>query len=618
MCASVLTPRPLPCFACFTSPALLRLQTCLLPSLLLCLARCLRPRLLPLAHPEAPRCIKPHLLTAGHLLYLWGLPSFEEQKVDAWSSWAQATDGHVYETLAGFNHGALDHPGGRTMADTTSLVVLEAFELWRHTANLTRLKHRWPNVKRAARWCIANANRSDDNTGGPSPPASADGVAGYSGGAEGGEGGYGLPQFLTNTYDHFGFEHHRAVAYNAHVYLAAVRAAKELASALNDTAMHDEATAALGLSTAAIVDPQRLWNETHGYFRSHTTGLWNSWVKTHNGSAVNATPPAYHGYNDGYLAAGDDLDPPTQLSPAMCKASCDATNACRGYCYELFKGMAPNATIKCFTKATAHLIRTDGPWSPEQIFTDTLYGQMLHHHHFDGGFSIDASYLRSHLAAEWRMNHDTFGMRVQSNPTQEDSVWLNGPPTWSYLQLALGGSSSAGGSLASGPSPDEALPVRASAGDLPLDEALEPLRRLSENLRTRLHDMWNLRALMHTDGSLAPVETNRSLERGAPREQGHYAFMLTDLYLLPLLSGQSFNLPASTLSLRPRFPPPYVLPVLLAGVEASLESRAKGNYTLRVAFGRLRLPRRGGLIVDGTVCPLDIDLSEGEAVSWSA
>ena len=262
-------------------------------------------------------------------------------------------------------------------------------------------------------------------------------------------------------------------------------------------------------------------------------------------------------------------------------------------------------------------MRTDGPWSPEQIFTDTLHGQMLHHHHFDGAYSIDPSYLRRHLAAEWRMNHDAYGMRVQSNPTQEvriaqcmhvllacnlpcilplslcmqDSVWLNGPPTWSYLQLALGGAST--------------------------DEALEPLRRLSENLRTRLHDMWNLRALMHSDGSLPPVETNRSLERGAPREQGHYAFMLTDLYLLPLLSGQAFNLPAGTLSLRPRFPPPYVLPVLLAGVEASLESRAKGSYTLRVAFGRLRLPRRGGLMVDGAACPLEIDLGEGESVSWS-
>lgn len=62
---------------------------------------------------------------------------------------------------------------------------------------------------------------------------------------------------------------------------------------------------------------------------------------------------------------------------------------------------------------------------------------MLAHHHF-GNFTIDSSYLESHLAYEWEQNQDTYGMRVLSNPVQEDSIWMNGPPTWSYLQLALG------------------------------------------------------------------------------------------------------------------------------------------------------------------------------------
>ena len=60
---------------------------------------------------------------------------------------------------------------------------------------------------------------------------------------------------------------------------------------------------------------------------------------------------------------------------------------------------------------------------------------------------------------------------------------------------------------------------------------------MSENFRTRLNDMWNLRALTHTDGSMPHPETTRTIELGAPREQGHYAFMLTDLFLIPLLSG---------------------------------------------------------------------------------
>ena len=43
----------------------------------------------------------------------------------------------MHETLAGFNHAALDEPGGRTMADTTTLVLLELHELWRHGAAST-------------------------------------------------------------------------------------------------------------------------------------------------------------------------------------------------------------------------------------------------------------------------------------------------------------------------------------------------------------------------------------------------------------------------------------------------------------------------------------------------
>lgn len=29
-----------------------------------------------------------------------------------------------------------------------------------------------------------------------------------------------------------------------------------------------------------------------------------------------------------------------------------------------------------------------------------------------------------------------YGMRVLSSPIQEDSIWMNGPPTWTYLALA--------------------------------------------------------------------------------------------------------------------------------------------------------------------------------------
>jgi non-lysosomal glucosylceramidase len=48
-----------------------------------------------------------------HLPYLWVFPEFEEQKLRAWGGWAQASDGHVNECLAGFGHGQMDKATGR-------------------------------------------------------------------------------------------------------------------------------------------------------------------------------------------------------------------------------------------------------------------------------------------------------------------------------------------------------------------------------------------------------------------------------------------------------------------------------------------------------------------------
>ena len=45
-------------------------------------------------------------------------------------------------------------------------------------------------------------------------------------------------------------------------------------------------------------------------------------------------------------------------------------------------------------------------------------------------------------------------------------------------------------------------------------------------------------------------ETTRPIELGAPREQGHYGFMLTDLFLLPLLSGQVVDMASEGVQLR--------------------------------------------------------------------
>ena len=122
-------------------------------------------------------------------------------------------------------------------------------------------------------------------------------------------------------------------------------------------------------------------------------------------------------------------------------------------------------------------------------------------------------------------------------------------------------------------------------------------------------------ALTHTDGSLHPAETTRLIEQGAPREQGHYGFMLTDLYLYPLFSGQHVDLTAGKLTLAPKFKAPYVVPVLLSGVEGSLTSDQDGEYTLNIAFGKLTLPA-GGLVADGIPYMQRVELAAGDSISW--
>ena len=171
-----------------------------------------------------------------HLPYLWAFPEFEVQKLQAWGSWAQGADGRVAECLAGFGHGPLDQPTGRAMGDTTSLFVLEVFELWRQGADTAAtaalLQSLYPSVRKAVQWMVANAAKD----------------------------GYNLPQYLTTTYDHFGWERQRGVVYNAHIYLVSLRAGQELAKAAADAETEARARVAIALAQAAVVSEDVFWN----------------------------------------------------------------------------------------------------------------------------------------------------------------------------------------------------------------------------------------------------------------------------------------------------------------------------------------------------------------------
>eukprot|EP01047_Picozoa_sp_COSAG01_P067740 COSAG01_NODE_9627_length_2385_cov_1.604549_2_plen_91_part_00 len=77
------------------------------------------------------------------------------------------------------------------MGDTTSLYLLETYELYRHSGNLSFVQSQWDSAKKALGWMIGNANTDDKKI--PSV--------------------VGLPQKLSTTYDHFGFHGRRTVAY---------------------------------------------------------------------------------------------------------------------------------------------------------------------------------------------------------------------------------------------------------------------------------------------------------------------------------------------------------------------------------------------------------------------
>jgi non-lysosomal glucosylceramidase len=157
-----------------------------------------------------------------HLLYLWLMPQFEVSKMRAWSTVGQDPDGHIVENIASFSLGPIDQPGGRVMADTSSVFVLELLELWRHTGDGALLAELWPAAARATAWMIGNAAA------------------------------LGLPLHLVCTYDMLGIESHNVTTYNSFLFLAAMRAASTLAALLGDAPTQALADAAFARGQAAI------------------------------------------------------------------------------------------------------------------------------------------------------------------------------------------------------------------------------------------------------------------------------------------------------------------------------------------------------------------------------
>ena len=74
----------------------------------------------------------------------------------AWSTFAQRPDGSIWESL-GYTGKPMDMGGGRYMGDTTTLYLLEMYELYRYTGDKSFLHEQWGAAQNATQWIIKNA-----------------------------------------------------------------------------------------------------------------------------------------------------------------------------------------------------------------------------------------------------------------------------------------------------------------------------------------------------------------------------------------------------------------------------------------------------------------------------
>ena len=123
--------------------------------------------------------------------------------------------------------------GGRVMSDTTTIFILDTYQVFLNTADLAFVKGTWPHLVHAAQWQI---NRTLE--------------------------GNGFPHHLQNTYDYLGLDKYPNAAYSGFTHMAAMRAMVKLAAAVSDhTDLAARCIASEKLCAATM--NTTLWTGTH-------------------------------------------------------------------------------------------------------------------------------------------------------------------------------------------------------------------------------------------------------------------------------------------------------------------------------------------------------------------
>ena len=259
-----------------------------------------------------------------HIPYLMLLgPEGTKSKMRAWAAGATkatTTDpgGMIQEQLACGCMDAvppkLDVPCGRTMGDVSSMFIVYLLELWQWTADEDFLRELWPAAKAAAEWQMDRA----DN---PSAP--------------------GLPHHLIDTYDGLGLNAYNASSFSGFFHLLAMKSARVLALAVNDTAFAANASRALAAGQKAM--DTFLYNESGKFYRSYVapkdvcgpsadgSGCWHSYDKTKPGAYTEKGGLCCHGGSG--CGPHSEAAPPANATFAQAKATCDALANCSSFCF---------------------------------------------------------------------------------------------------------------------------------------------------------------------------------------------------------------------------------------------------------------------------------------------
>ena len=183
--------------------------------------------------------------------------------------------------------------------------------------------------------------------------------------------------------------------------------------------------------------------------------------------------------------------------------------------------------------------------------TDALYGQ-LWADILGLGLTTDPDRLRSHLAAEQRLNGSPHGMVLVDDPDlgQMRTVMFEvGSLDWCALNLYLGGAS---------------------------DESLAEAEKIYRKWQGQLRDQWDIR-----DASTS--------SDGMPWCNSHYSRQLI-LWSIPLaLSGQRYSAVDGVLSFDPRVPAPATLPFMTPAAHGTLTLHEDGRCELTVLSGALEV-----------------------------